>query len=189
LHPSLRCEKPSKLASGEDTIIIGRRSPNQRIATSELTILSGLTILAIPVIFIISIIVAIVQVSLKWQYYWSILLAFFFSFTMLGYVVVALTRMIDLGSLGEVFTIGFLNVFHGSYANGGTPTWIVTLTSEANVLGASGPVPPGLGAPLPVPPGLGAPLWVILMSVIGSASYTVILLVKQILPSNKLCRP
>jgi hypothetical protein len=156
--------------SGKDTVTIGREGFNRTIP------IGGLTLLALPVIFIISIIVAIVQVgtarSLRCQYYGSILLALLFSFTMLAYLMVGLARIDEKGSPGEIFKIGFLNIFHGSYANGGAQSWIVSLTSDA--------VSTDAVSPEAIPPGLGAPLWVILMSVIGSASYTMLLLVAQI---------
>ncbi|PKB79027.1 MAG: hypothetical protein BZY88_15475 [SAR202 cluster bacterium Io17-Chloro-G9] len=172
-----RCE------SGKDVVLLGRADSFRKVDTDPFWLLP------IPVIFVLIIFVAIVQVPTpndrKWKYYLIIFLSFIFTFATLGYTIVGLSTIPDVGAHSEVLSIGFLNVFYDTYVSGVDKAWLVTLTSEASQINTALPLfDPGdvaAAAPLVLPAtGLGAPLWVIFLSVTGSVSFTTVFLVTQI---------
>ena len=156
---------------GTDRVTLGTSGTSRKISISERAFLP------VPLILLIIILLAVFHMERNykmWKYYVLIGLSFLFTFLIVGYVLIGLTKVSDIGSPGEVLTLGFLDFFHGSYVSGSDSNWIVTLTGEANEVVAT-----DQGENFN-PVGLGAPLWVILMSVFGSAAFTLLFLVKQV---------
>ena len=163
----------SDKVDGKDTLTLGK------LGTVRFIELQVRTVIAIPLIFLASILLAVWQspsrpLPLKIKYYWSIVLTFAFTFTMIIYILIGLYQINLVGSPGEILTLGFLHFNYGTYVKDVNPEWLVSLTSEATNLQANG------GIPSVVPRGFGAPLWVLLMSVIGAASFTIVIIVRQI---------
>lgn len=118
----------------------------------------------LPTIFLISIIIPFLRLSSRLKYNFSIILAFLFSVAL----IVAISRGISTVSPSdhtEILSLGFVNIFWGSYVPEAQPEWLFSLTSANN--SAS-------------PSGFGVPLWVLLLSVIGSSLFTVLIIVSEI---------
>ena len=118
----------------------------------------------LPTIFLISIIIPFLRLSSRLKYNFSIILAFLFSVAL----IVAIARGISIVSPSdtkEILSLGFVNVFWGSYVPEVQPQWLFSLTSASNTASLSG---------------FGVPLWVLLLSVIGSSLFTLIIIVSEI---------
>ncbi|MCH8987540.1 MAG: hypothetical protein IIA92_01880 [Chloroflexi bacterium] len=164
-------DSTQRVLRGSDTATLSDSSTARKIS------IPTRSFLPIPIIFFIVILVTIAQVEekfRKWKYYGSIVLAFLFTFLILAYVIIGMTKISDIGSPGEVLSVGFLTFFHSSYVEGGDANWLVSITSMASDAGS------GDKGETNIASGLGAPLWVIFMSVVGSSAFTLLLLVKQI---------
>jgi hypothetical protein len=118
----------------------------------------------LPTIFLISIIIPFLRLSSRLKYNFSIILAFLFSVAL----IVAISRGISIVSpsdTGEILSLGFVNIFWGTYVPEAQPEWLFSLTSATSVKD---------------PSGFGVPLWVLLLSVIGSSLFTVLIIVSEI---------
>ena len=118
----------------------------------------------LPTIFLISIIIPFLRLSSRLKYNFSIILAFLFSVAL----IVAIARGISIVSPSdtkEILSLGFVNVFWGSYVPEAQPEWLFSLTSASNTAS---------------PSGFGVPLWVLLLSVIGSSLFTLLIIVSEI---------
>ncbi len=118
----------------------------------------------LPTIFLISIIIPFLRLSPRLKYNFSIILAFLFSVAL----IVAISRGISIVSpsdTGEILSLGFVNIFWGSYVPEAQPEWLFSLTSATSTKNLSG---------------FGVPLWVLLLSVIGSSLFTVLIIVSEI---------
>src|SRR5690606_12158615 len=69
---------------------------------------------------------------------------------------------------GDVISLGFANIFRGTYVKDQPPEWLFSLTS------------PWVNVESGVASGFGAPLWLLLLAVLGSGVFTVALLVKHV---------
>ncbi len=118
----------------------------------------------LPTIFLISIIIPFLRLSPRLKYNFSIILAFLFSVAL----IVAISRGISIVSPSdhtEILSLGFVNIFWGSYVPEAQPEWLFSLTSATSTKNLSG---------------FGVPLWVLLLSVIGSSLFTVLIIVSEI---------
>ena len=118
----------------------------------------------LPTIFLISIIIPFLRLSARLKYNFSIILAFLFSVAL----IFAISRGISIVSpsdQGEILSLGFVNIFWGTYVPEAQPEWLFSLTSAMDTAS---------------PSGFGVPLWVLLLSVIGSSLFTVLIIVSEI---------
>jgi hypothetical protein len=92
-------------------------------------------------------------------------LAFFFTRTMIGYISLGL-RWVNLnGGDNEIISLGFANVYRGTYVKEVSDEWLVSLTSPSHQ---------------GVSKGFGVPLWLVLVSVLGTGVYTISIIVRNI---------
>ena len=118
----------------------------------------------LPTIFLISIIIPFLRLSSRLKYNFSIILAFLFSVAL----IVAISRGISIVSPSdteEILSLGFVNIFWGTYVPEGQAEWLFSLTSATSTENLSG---------------FGVPLWVLLLSVIGSSLFTLLIIVSEI---------
>ena len=113
------------------------------------------------------------------RYVVSMALAVLFSFWMVANIAIGLSS-IERSSAADTagrrtapLRLGFLSVFEGTYVEGGSTEWLISLSAPP-------PAAPEPGkAPSPVT-GFGAPLWVVLVSALGASILTVSLVVNEI---------
>lgn len=131
--------------------------------------------LSAPAILVVSILLALAAGRpARWRHLTLTSLAFLLTFLMITYVAAGIRFVSVTSSPGELLSLGFANIYHGTYVAGVPPEWVLSLTAPPIT---SDGVPDGDEHLIT---GFGAPLWVILLSVIGSALFTIALLVKQI---------
>ena len=168
---SVKTDDKELTVEGKEILTLGRHGGTRWV---ELPLLGLVTI---PTIFIISIVLALIQARdnspiLKVQYYGSVILAFLFTATMILYVALGLRQVNVTGSPDEVLSLGFANIYHGSYTRDVEPEWLFSLTT-----------PPGTAEPgteSKLAHGFGVPLWVLLVSIVGAGVFTIHIVVKQI---------
>lgn len=137
------------------------------------------TLLSITLIFVTSIVIAIVQLPagtfrLRLKYFGSVFLAFLFTFTMIGYISIGLQSVNASSSPGEVQALGFANIYYGSYVTDIEPEWLLSLTSpDFKIAGPGGELDSTTR-------GFGAPLWTLLLAVIGAGAFTIFIIVRDI---------
>jgi hypothetical protein len=166
---TVNSDKEPQTMSGRDTLTLNRQSRVRWVTPSTPALL------LVSVIFIVSVFVGLIQVHAKHitykkvKYYGLVCLSFLFTFTMIGYISLGLRQVNVTGRPGEVISLGFANVYHGTYVKDLEPEWLFSLTSPTTSVEAGTPVT-----------GFGAPLWAMLLSIIGGAVFTISLLVKQV---------
>ncbi len=137
------------------------------------------TLLSLTLIFVTSIVIAVVQLPpgtfrLKLKYFGSVFLAFLFTFTIIGYISLGLQSVNASASPGEVQTLGFANIYYGSYVTDIEPEWVLSLTTPD--LGSVD----AIGELEMLTRGFGAPLWTLLLAVIGAGAFTIFIIVRDI---------
>jgi hypothetical protein len=128
----------------------------------------------VGVIFLVSILVGLLRGKpggwvRRVQYYGDIALAFMLTAAVIGYISVGLRHVESVATRGDVVALGFANIYSGTYVKDLPPEWLLSLTAPGNHAVTDG-----------VSQGFGAPLWALLLAVVGSAIFTVSLIVKQI---------
>ena len=137
------------------------------------------TLLSLTLIFVTSIVIAVVQLPpgtfrLKLKYFGSVFLAFLFTFTIIGYISLGLQSVNAASSPGEVQTLGFANIYYGSYVTDIEPEWVLSLTTpDLGSVDANGELEM-------LTRGFGAPLWTLLLAVIGAGAFTIFIIVRDI---------
>lgn len=135
--------------------------------------LSVRTLLPLPVIFLLSAVLPFIGTANPLRHGCSIFLAFLFTATMIAFLSLGLSYVKITAKKGEVLSLGFASLYHGTYVEEAEPEWLFSFTE-----------PPPLEQPPQKQPnvvqGFGAPLWVLLLSVVGSALLTVTLIVNEI---------
>ena len=137
------------------------------------------TLLSLTLIFVTSIVIAVVQLPpgtfrLKLKYFGSVFLAFLFTFTIIGYISLGLQSVNASASPGEVQTLGFANIYYGSYVTDIEPEWLLSLTTPD--LGSVD----AIGEFKMLTRGFGAPLWTLLLAIIGAGAFTIFIIVRDI---------
>lgn len=135
-------------------------------------VLSPFVLITIAVIFCLSLFVGLLRFSensswLVVQYYFSAVLAIVFTVIMIFSISAGLYMVNASQTPGDSLSIGFATIYHGTFVTNTEADWLFSLSAAANTEGK-------------VAKGLGAPLWVLFLSVLGSAVYTVALIVKHI---------
>jgi len=141
--------------------------------------LSGWSIAYVPGVFLASILLAFVNVSLRLKHNLSLVLALAFTVIMIFALSVALSLVNTSAQTGDVLSLGFASIFHGTYVDGGAPEWIFSFTSPGQAIGVAGEGESAAAAAQAVT-GFGAPLWVLLLGVVGAALKTVQIIVREI---------
>ena len=113
------------------------------------------------------------------RYVVSMALAVLFSFWMVANIAIGLSS-IERSSAADTaerhpapLRLGFLSVFEGSYVEGGSSEWLISLSAPPTAT-------PEPGKPASPVTGFGAPLWVVLVSALGASILTVSLVVNEI---------
>jgi hypothetical protein len=162
----LRSKDEAQVVKGEESL---RLSKFGRIRWTEP---SPLVLLSIGLIFVITLIVGLINPERpkpkRTQYFTLALLSFLFTITMIWTIALGLRNVNVSSRQGDVISLGFANIYEGSYVKGLAPEWLFSLTS------------PSLPAPNEPTSGFGAPLWVVLLAVLGAGIFTISLLVKHV---------
>jgi hypothetical protein len=128
-------------------------------------------------LFMVSIFIALTVPNrtslIAWKYYLAIVLAFVFTGAMVVFIARGLATVNAIAVPGEVRSLGFASLFHGTYVERVGEEWLLSLTAPPEASLSN----PGQGAVQ----GLGAPLWIILLAVVGAGLFTVRLVVKDML--------
>ena len=96
------------------------------------------------------------------------------SMMLVVYLSLGFRHVNSTGKKGEVLSLGFASIYHGTYVKEAQPEWLFSLTAPWDAsLGPS-------GAPSEAVLGFGAPLCVLLLSVLGAGLLTLGLIVKEI---------
>lgn len=158
----------NKLLRGSEVLRLTRFGRVQWIEPSPLALLSiGLT-------FVLTILIGLVQLGptavrmKRAKYYSLVVLSFLFTFTMVGLIAAGLRSVNASSSPGDVMSLGFANIYRGTYVKDQLPEWLFSLTSPQITQGGQATT------------GFGAPLWLLLIAVLGSAVFTIALLVKHV---------
>ena len=144
--------------------------------------------LLLLIIFALSILIGVFQVAKnevslrKTRYYAMTLLAISLMGSMVAYLAAGFTYVNSVGKREDILSVGFANIFKGSYAKGVPEEWVFSLTAPAGLNQTpTAPTDPKKPASGPeVTRGFGAPFWVLMMSVLGGCLFTLSLLVKQV---------
>ena len=104
---------------------------------------------------------------------------------MLTYVFVGLTRvnLVLTDSKNDVLGFGFVNIYNGTYVKDVGPEWLLSLTAPS-VPSATAP-----GGNVEISRGFGAPLWVLLLSITGSALFTILIIFRGIIEEADFGKP
>ena len=132
-------------------------------------------------LFVCSILLALIGVepdswAIAVKYYFSIIWALLFTVAMVISIAVGLAKVNGIAAKGDMVSLGFATVFHGTYVKDVEPDWLLSLTAPAS------PSTAFLSAGTETARGLGAPLWVMLLSVIGSGIFTLLVVINGISP-------
>jgi hypothetical protein len=130
---------------------------------------------SVVIIFLISILSALIQsrpgtIVRKAQYYGTVILAFLLTLGVVVFISLGLRHVNLTGAQGDVISLGFANIYKGTYVKDLAPEWLFSLTAPWQS-GAAGDA---------LARGFGAPLWALLLAVLGSGIFTIRLIVKQI---------
>lgn len=152
---------------GEDTLKVSKQGLLRYIKPSYISIL------LIAVIFGFSLIAGYINptplFSRQIRYYALVFLSFLFPFTMLGTISIALRSLNATGNPCEVISLGFANIYYGTYVQNVKPEWLFSFTSPTDAVFAEYATQ-----------GFGVPLWALLLSVIGETIFTIALLIKHV---------
>ena len=150
--------------------------------------------LAVLIAFGLSLLLAATDLmTVKWKYNVTLGL----TLAVVAMIVLVFTRAhseltSQLNAEELVRTLGFVNIFKGTYVVDGEPEWLVSLTAPpsattskgtASSTTTSGETTVSNTAPSEsrqIVTGFGAPLWTLVMSIAGAALFTVALVVKEI---------
>jgi hypothetical protein len=168
-------------ATGEYTLYL---NSNPKFRLFRPAPMSFIPILIVS-LFIASLVVGMINFKTsewrKIKYWVSIILAIIYTIAMLGLVGWGQFEVNKTAHSGEALSLGVATIFEGTYVEHLTPEWVLSFTAPpVRKIEAMAPVDPNKASPDALSRGLGAPLWVILFAVIGSALFTVVLLVKEI---------
>lgn len=139
---------------------------------------SPVALLSIGVIFFTAIVVGLIRVTgvrtRRAKYYTLVVLSFLFSLTMIALIAMGLRNVNASATQGDVMSLGFANIYRGSYVKDVPPEWLFSLTT------------PQLWKAGEITTGFGIPLWLLLIAVLGSGVYTIALLVKHVTDQGSL---
>lgn len=162
---------------------LGRVSPGVRLGKKILRLsgsgrvfelhTSPYVFAAVGSAFFLTMLIALVQIPpgairrKHAKYYTLVVLSFLFTASMILLIAIGIEIVNAQASPGDVMSLGFASVYRASYVKDQPPEWILTMTTPHAVNGAQ------------VATGFGAPLWLLLIAVLGSATFTIALLVKH----------
>ncbi|HAV62879.1 MAG TPA: hypothetical protein DCY13_11005 [Verrucomicrobiales bacterium] len=177
IHARARVElddqNPGKLAwvEGRESLAMGEAGGTRWV---ELPLKATIPLFSI---FFGSVVLALISfkagsLGLKVQYYASVALALVLTAAMIIYISIGLRQVNLLGTKGEVVSLGFANIYHGTYVRDVEPEWLLSLTAPAPRMAD--------GKPDPLVEGFGAPLWVLFVAVVGGGIFTVLIVMRGI---------
>jgi hypothetical protein len=102
------------------------------------------------------------------KYFSLVGLCFVFTLMMIGLIAKGLRNVNASASRGDVVSLGFANVYQGTYVKDSPSEWLFSLTTPE--VWKSGEATTGFGIPL----------WLLLIAVLGSGVYTIALIVKHV---------
>lgn len=148
---------------GGETLAIGDKGAVRSVA------LSVWRVVWVPIVFLLSVLVALVKMPAPWKYGITLVLSAALTVGMIVLIISGLTYVNNTDRT-ETISLGFASLFRGYYVGGTSEEWLVSLSSPQWVADGEGKVVTGFGAPL----------WVILISVIGAGLVTIALIVQEI---------
>ena len=156
----------SKSLRGEENLRLTRFGKVRWVEVSPWILLS------VGVIFFAAIVVGLVRVTVvrtrRAKYYTLVVLSFLFSITMIALIAMGLRNVNATATQGDVMSLGFANIYRGTYVKDVPPEWLFSLTT------------PQLWKPGEITTGFGIPIWLLLIAVLGAGVYTIALLVKHV---------
>lgn len=164
--------EPAELLEGRKLRAFGARQ------ASNIARIPGSFVWTIMLVFVVSVAIALVRLHtagalLKAQYYSVVGFVFLLSALMVFFFASGI-QTLDSYTGREILSLGFATVFKASYVSGINSDWLFSLTSPKTIDAAGVPAAASLQI------GFGAPLWVILLAVVGTAIYTISIVVKGI---------
>lgn len=158
--------RDSALLGGEENLRLSRFGRVRWIEPPPFVLIS------VGLIFFLTIFVGLIRANTlsarRTKYFALVLLSFSLTVTMIGLIGAALRKVNANATQGDVISLGFANIYRGSYVKDVPPEWLFSLTSPQvwkSDLAASG---------------FGVPLWLLLVAVLGSGIYTIALLVNHV---------
>jgi hypothetical protein len=106
--------------------------------------------------------------AMRTKYFTLVVLSFLFTLAMIVLIAGGLRSVNASSSPGDVMSLGFANIYRGTYVKEVTPEWLFSLTA------------PQPWNPAQVVTGFGVPLWLLLVAVLGAGLFTIALLVKHV---------
>jgi hypothetical protein len=163
-------------ATGDQDSTVLRGEENLRLSGAgrvRWTTPDPLALLSIGVVFILSVVIGLIQprnteASRRTKYFTLVVLSLLFTLTMIALIAVGLKNVNADSRAGDVISLGFANIYQGSYVKDVPPEWLFSLTA------------PQTWTQDRVSQGFGVPLWLLLVAVLGSGVYTIALLVKHV---------
>ena len=164
----------SAVSPGDSTHIQGEE--NLRLSSGRVRWVepSPVALLSIGVIFFFTLVIGLIQprssadLAKKTKYFTLVVLSFLFTLTMIVLIAVALRNVNSNSGSGDVMSLGFANIYSGTYVKEVPAEWLFSLTA---------PRSPSVGG---LATGFGIPLWLLLIAVLGSGVYTIALLVRHV---------
>jgi hypothetical protein len=164
----------STIAADDSTRLLGQE--NLRLSAAgrvRWTSPDPFALIFIGILFLSTVIIGLVQSgksdwARRTKYFALVVLSLLFTLTMIVVIAVGLKNVNEDSRAGDVISLGFANIYQGSYVKDVPPEWLLSFTA---------PEPSALGA---VSHGFGVPLWLLLVAVLGSGVYTIALLVKHV---------
>lgn len=156
----------NRVLQGQESVRLSRFGRTRWVEPSPAALLS------IGLIFVITILVGLIQFGnpserqKRTKYYILVALSFLFTFTMIASIAIGLRNVNVNSTPDDVMSLGFANVYQGTYIKDQPPEWLFSLTAPSTSN--------------KVTTGFGAPLWVLLLAVLGAGIFTIALLVKHV---------
>ncbi len=126
---------------------------------------------SLGLIFFATLLLGLIQVPMRFRrtkYFTLVGLSFVFTLMMIGLIAIGLRNVNATGTRGDVMSLGFANIYQGTYVKDAPVEWLFSLTTPQ--VWKSGEVTTGFGIPL----------WLLLIAVLGSGVYTIALIVKHV---------
>jgi hypothetical protein len=162
-------EAKETLIKGKETLTLGEHGGIRWVE------LPWWAIFPLILIFLGSLVIAVIRfatnsIGMKIKYYSSVVLALLLTVWMIGCISAGLRKINLMESKSDVITLGFANIFHGTYEKNTQPEWLLSLTA---------PTAPAADRAELVR-GFGTPLWVLFISVLGGGAFTLMILINGI---------
>jgi len=163
----------ARMAGDSERVLRGQQSLRlSRFGRTRWVEPSPAALVSIGLIFGITILVGLIQPDQtsyrkkRAKYYTLVALSFLFTFTMIAAIAIGLRNVNASPTPDDVMSLGFANVYNGTYIKDQPAEWLFSLTAP--------------GGSAKVATGFGAPLWVLLIAVLGSGIFTIAILVKHV---------